>query len=332
MTVKVSLITVNYNGQACLGELFESLARQTQPPDEVIMVDNASTDSSVAYVRKRFPWVNVIVSPTNVGFAEGTNIGAANAQGDYLALLNPDTVVDERWLEELVRALDRDARVGATVPKISLAGGDHILDCAGAEFNNLGFCWGRGSNQPDRGQFDTPTEVPGATACAMLLRHEALGGAPVFDGRFFMYYEELELSLRIRGRGYTIRYVPTAIVYHKRAQAVKKAARQPTLFHQFYCNRNRVKILAKYYPAAVLFRSLPLILLSLAYWNSVFLLRGGPVFFSRAVLAQTCAALEGFRDRLHGKTVCADLWLPWMKEHSLRDILDLRRQLGAYIE
>lgn len=323
----VSVIIVNYNGRHFIGELFESLARQTYPPDEVIMVDNASTDGSVAYVRTLFPWVKVIVSPTNVGFAEGTNIGAANAQGEYLALLNPDTVVDERWLEELVRALDSDARLGAAVSKIYRAGRDHIIDCLGAEFNNLGFCWGRGANQPDRGQFDTPTEVPAATACAMLLRRKALEGEPVFDGQFFMYYEEFELSLRLRGHGYTVLYMPTSVVYHKRAQAVRKVARQPVLFQQFYCNRNRVKILAKYYPAAVLFRGLPLILLSLVYWNSVFLRHGGPVLFSRAVIAQACAALEGLGGRLHSKTVCADLWLPWMQEQSLRDILNLRRQM-----
>src|SRR2546425_1195478 len=103
---KVSVIIVNYNTRHLLGELFESLARQTRAADEVIMVDNASGDGSVEYVRKQFPWVTVIAWPRNTGFAEGNNIAFANAQGEYVALLNSDTVVDEQWLAELARALD----------------------------------------------------------------------------------------------------------------------------------------------------------------------------------------------------------------------------------
>src|SRR5947207_12234201 len=104
----VSIIIVNYNGRHFLAELFDSLAGQTRPADEVIMVDNASSDGSVDFVRERFAWVKVIAWPTNAGFAEGCNIGVANARGEYIGLLNPDSVADERWLAELVRALEKD--------------------------------------------------------------------------------------------------------------------------------------------------------------------------------------------------------------------------------
>src|SRR5688572_32996691 len=102
------------------------------------MVDNASRDGSPDYVREHFPWVKVISSATNVGFAEGNNIGFHNAQGEYVALLNNDTRVDQGWLSELVRALDEDERVGAVVSKIYLTAEKPTIDCAGAEFNNLG--------------------------------------------------------------------------------------------------------------------------------------------------------------------------------------------------
>jgi GT2 family glycosyltransferase len=328
----VSIIIVNYNGRACLGELFESLAAQSHPADEVTMVDNASSDGSAEFVRKSFPWVTVIVSPTNTGFAEGNNIGAAHTKGEYIALLNSDTVVDEGWLAELVQMLDSDQSVGAAVSKVYFATDKPVIDCAGAEFNNIGFCWGRGSNEPDQGQFDTIAEVPSVTACAMIVRREALDGAPLFDRRLFMYYEEFDLALRLRGAGYLIKYVPTAIVYHKRSQAVKHASQQPRLFHLFYTNRNRVKILAKYYPCSELLRSLPLILLSLAYCDWIFLRQSGLVFFSRAIAAQVKYAWQGFIERLRGSGVKPDRWLPWMTKQGLREVIALRSKLGSYIQ
>ncbi|MEK6325046.1 MAG: glycosyltransferase family 2 protein [Acidobacteriota bacterium] len=329
---KVSIIVVNYNGRHVLGELFESLVRQTYPADEVIMVDNASSDGSVGLVRDRFPWVKVVVSPTNTGFAEGNNIGLANAHGEYVALLNNDTVVDEQWLAQLTKALDEDERVGAAVSKIYLAADESIIDCAGAEFNNLGLVWGRGSNQLDEGQFDSVSESPSLTACAALLRRSALRGAPLFDRRLFMYYEEFDLALRLRGHGYTIRYIPTSVVHHKRSQAVKGATTKAVLFQQFYGNRNRIKIVMKYYPPMVLLLSMPLILLSLAYWDWRFLREGGPRLFLRALAAQTQYAMQGLFERLRGNTVSPEAWLPWMKHQSLRQVLALKSALGAYVE
>jgi GT2 family glycosyltransferase len=329
---KVSIIIVNYNGRHVLGELFESLDRQTCPAEEVIMVDNASTDGSVDFVKERFPWVQIIVSPMNVGFAEGNNIGFANARSEYIALLNNDTVVDEGWLGELVRTLDGDKRAGAAVSKIYLAADNPIIDCAGAEFNNLGLVWGRGANQADRGQFDIKCESPSLTACAALLRRSALEGAPLFDRELFMYYEEFDLALRLRGNGHTIVYIPTSVVHHKRSQSVKGLAKKAVLFQQFYGNRNRIKIVMKYYPPMVLLRSMPLILLSLGYWNWRFLRDGGPRLFLRALVAQTQYAIQGLFERLRGNTVSPEKWLPWMKHQNLREVLALKSDLGAYVE
>ena len=328
-TTRVSVVVVNYNGQRFLGDLFDSLAQQTRPADEVIMVDNASTDGSAEYTTQLYPWVHVVRSQVNVGFAEGNNIGVAHSRGEYIALLNPDTVAHERWLAELVRTLDHDQRIGAAVPKIYRASSGSTIEQAGAEFNNLGHCWTRGYNEPDRGQFDTVCEVAVLTGCATLLRRGTLPpGEPLFDGRFFMYYEEFDLSIRLRGRGYAIVYVPTAVVYHKGMQSVKRATRHPRLFQQFYCNRNRVKILAKYYPWAMLMRNLPLIGLSVAYWDGIFLRDAGLRFCLRAVAEQARYAFHGLMDRLRGRSVQPDRWLPWMTQQGLREILAVRAARG----
>lgn len=323
----VSVIIVNYNGQHLLGKLCESLARQTFLADEIILVDNASIDGSVDYVRQHFPRVTVIPLPTNTGFAGGNNAGFAKAQGEYIALLNSDTIVDERWLVELVQAIDVDESIGAAVPKIYLASAYPRIAQAGAEFNNLGNIWGRGFYQVDEGQFDTVMEVPALTGCSAIVRRQALQGEPLFDQRFFMYHEELDLTFRLRSRGYSIVYVPTSIVHHELLQSVKQHSQRPHLFQQFYCNRNRAKILTKYYPLSVLIRSLPLISLSFIYWNWIFLRNGGVVFFLRAVLSQIGYALEGFSERFRGRSVSAEKWLPWMKTQGLREVLAVRATL-----
>jgi GT2 family glycosyltransferase len=325
--MKVSVIIVNYNGQRLLGKLFESLAHQTLPADEILLVDNASVDNSVDYVRQHFPQVIVVPRTTNTGFAGGNNAGFAKARGEYIVLLNSDTIVDRRWLGELVQALDADKCIGAAVPKIYLASAHPRIAQAGAEFNNLGNIWGRGFNQVDQGQFDTVMEVPALTGCSAIVRREALKGEPLFDQQLFMYHEELDLTLRLRSRGYSIMYVPTSIVHHDLLQSVKRNHERPHLFQQFYCNRNRAKILAKYYPLSVLIRSLPLISLSFVYWNWFFLCNGGILCFLRAVSSQIRYAFQGLNERLRGKSVAAEKWLPWMKTQGLREVLSVRTSL-----
>jgi GT2 family glycosyltransferase len=325
----VSVVIVNYNGRQYLGELLDSLACQVQPADEVILVDNASSDGSADYVRQEFPWVEVIRLSENVGFAEGNNVGVAQSRGQYVALLNSDTVVEERWLAELVRALEADDAIGAVVPKIYKAHAYPRLDCAGAEFNSLGVSWGRGANCVDGGQYELPMEVAAVTGCSVLLRRTALADDPIFDAKLFMYYEELDLSLRLRGRGYSVLYVPTAIVHHKGSQAVAEVARQPVLFQQFYGNRNRLKILLKYYPVGILLRNLPLIVLSLLYWDVYFLRYGGPRFAARALRQQAAFARAGLRERAQAREVRPHRWIPWMKQQGIRELRDLRATFPA---
>ena len=325
----ISVVIVNYNGRQHLGELLDSVACQVHRADEVILVDNASSDGSVAYVRQEFPWVDVVELKDNVGFAEGNNQGLVHARGDYIALLNPDTTVHERWLAELVRGLELDERIAAAVPKIYRTGSPLTIEQAGAEFNNLGHCWTRGFNQPECGQFDVATEVPALTGCSVLLRRKALRGEPLFDRDLFMYYEEFDLSLRLRGRGHAVMYAPNAEVHHKGMQSMKQMTRQSSLLQQFYCNRNRLKIVFKYYPLALLARNLPMICLSVAYWDAIFLRYAGPPFFLRAVAAQIRYAVRGFRERRRVGDVRADQWLPWMTHHRLRDIVTLRAARGA---
>ncbi len=325
----ISLIIVNFNGRSFIGELLESVASQSRPADEVLLVDNASTDGSLDYIRQYFPWVKIISLDSNLGFAQGNNTGLAVAKGDLIALLNSDTIIDKDYLLEMSKALEADDRVGAVVPKIYDQDSTLKFHCAGAEFNNLGHCWGRGFNQEETGQFEVLTEVPGVTGCAALLRRSALQGETLFDPEFFMYLEEFELSLRLRSRGFAIQFVPAAIAMHRGSQSVRQVTPHVGLFGQFYGNRNRAKILTKYYPFSLLLKNFPLIFLSFLYWDFIFLRKAGPIFFLRAVAMQTLFAFKGSWDRVRGKGVPSKGWLPWMTHHGWKQLLTFKREVVA---
>src|SRR5262249_48584197 len=166
----VSVIIVNFNGKAFLGELLASLQRQTHPPLEVIVVDNASSDGSAEYVGESFPSVKLVCSEINLGYAKGNNLGLAHAKGDFLALLNSDTVLDDQFLGETVRALEAQPTIGAIVPKIYKAFSYPEIDTTGAAFNNLGHYWQRHYQQWNHGSLDEEVEVAGLAGCATVLR------------------------------------------------------------------------------------------------------------------------------------------------------------------
>lgn len=110
---KVSIIILNYNGRKYLRDCLGSIEKNTNYPNyEVIMVDNGSTDDSVEFVRKNFPWVKIIEVRKNKGFAAGNNIGIRHTKSDYVFLLNPDTIVQQGWLSKAIETAESDPTIG----------------------------------------------------------------------------------------------------------------------------------------------------------------------------------------------------------------------------
>ncbi len=217
---RVLIIVLNWNGGddtlACLA----SLAQLDYPAVAVLVVDNGSTDASVAAIRAAHPWVRLIETGTNLGYAGGNNVGLRDALGqgfDYALLLNNDTEVAPDFLTQLVAVCEQDATVGAAGPKIYLHDRLTTLWSAGGVigWRDGGRTMMRGLNQPDMGQFDVLQEIDYAPGCAVLVRRQALLDAGLLDERFGMYYEETEWCVRIRRAGWRIVYVPTSRVWHK---------------------------------------------------------------------------------------------------------------------
>ena len=211
------VIIPNWNGIDLIRECLRALAAQTLA-HRVIVVDNGSTDGSGEVVRAEFPEVELLEFSDNAGFAGGVNRGIrpALAQGaEYIVLLNNDAVADPHWLEELVKAAEKDAQVGIVAAKIVTQDGKNI-DSTGDFYSVWGFPFPRGRGEVDRGQYDgaDKRDVFGASGGASLYRATMLQEIGLFDERFFAYFEDVDISFRARLAGWKIRYAPEAKVRH----------------------------------------------------------------------------------------------------------------------
>jgi GT2 family glycosyltransferase len=237
MVPKASVLIVNYNGREYLEKCLRSLLNKDRRDYEVILVDNASTDGSAEYVEQVFPEVLVIRNEVNQGFSQGNNVGAQQAKGEYLAFLNPDTVVEPGWLEALIAALEADPQAGLATSKILLLADPGQINTCGNEMHCTGLTLCRGMGM-DRGTFTDLVEVGAVSGAAFAIRKdvfEALGG---FDEAFFLYLEDTDLSWRARLAGYKCVYVPSSVVYH---DYILRFGPKKT----FYQERNRYLMLLK---------------------------------------------------------------------------------------
>jgi len=210
---RVSLVIVNLNGLSHLKHCLPSIFQQTYPFAEVIVVDNASTDGSPEFVEINYPLVSVLRNEQNLGYAGANNVGFQQATGELIAVLNPDTRVDPNWMTELVGAM-ADPEVGLATPKILLMDEPDQINTCGNEitYTGLTFCRGLDETKDHYNQREFVSAVSGA---AFLIRRSALDLIGGFDERYFIYYEETDLSLRAALAGYKCIYVPSSIVYHK---------------------------------------------------------------------------------------------------------------------
>ena len=211
----VAVIIVNWNGGALLSRCLESLEQQRRQPDHIIVVDNGSSDDSLARAGDRLRHVELIRLNENVGFACANNL-AAKAAGrfDTLALLNPDAVADAGWLAALLGAADREPTVAAFASQMRLASAPDYLDGAGDSYHVSGRAWRNGHKIGSADWPATSSEVFAPCAAAALYRREAFEEVGGFDERYFCYFEDVDLGFRLRLRGHRCLYVPAAIVQH----------------------------------------------------------------------------------------------------------------------
>ena len=240
----VSVIVVNWNRKELLRLCLNSLATQSLPPLEVIVVDNGSTDGSSEMVEREFPNSIIIRNRENRGFCAANNQGIAAAQGDLIALLNNDAEADPHWLAALASVLENRPGVGMAASKILVHSDPARIDKVGHLIFLDGQNRGRGSGQLDQGQFDCVEEVIWPDGCAAMYRREMLNRIGGFDEDFFAYADDAELGLRARIAGWSCLYAPGAKVFHHRGTTLGlQSIRRIQLIE-----RNRILLAAKLFP------------------------------------------------------------------------------------
>ncbi|MCP5096861.1 MAG: glycosyltransferase family 2 protein [Chloroflexi bacterium] len=260
----VSVIVVNYNGRSYLDACLSSVLATSSSDVELIVVDNNSTDGSAEHVAHRFPDVRLLQRAVNDGYGAGNNIAADIANGEYLVILNPDTVVTPGWWELLVNALEQQPQAGMATPKILMLNEPNQINTAGNDVHLTGLTMCRGMGQPAESLTETAV-VSAISGAAFAIRRDLfleLGG---FDPAYFLYMEDTDLSLRVQLAGYSCLVVPESIVYH---DYVLHFGAQKT-YHQ---ERNRYLMLLKIWRWRTLLLLLPALMLAeLITWAFVLL-------------------------------------------------------------
>ncbi|MAU11953.1 MAG: glycosyl transferase [Anaerolineaceae bacterium] len=241
----ISIVIPNWNGKHFLQTCLDSLAAQTYDPLEVIIVDNASTDGSQAYIRENYPDVVLVELPENRGFTGACNAGMQAARGQVIALLNNDTEVDPEWASALVDAFARHTDVGMVASKMLLFDKRDHIHTVGDGFTVDGRPFNRGVWQKDEGQYEQEAYVFSVCGGACAYRREMLDEVGLLDDDFFFLMEDVDLAWRGQLAGWRALYTPKAIVYHH------LSATGGGVTASFHDGRNSIYLLVKNIPGDI---------------------------------------------------------------------------------
>ncbi len=259
----ISVVIVNYNVKEYLAQALHSLQRALKGiPHEIFVVDNASVDGSPAYIRKHFPEVHLLESKKNLGFARANNLALQKVSGEYVVLINPDTVVQEDTFHKLLQFFKQTPDASAATCKIINPDGTFSVDCRHAIPTPMIAFWkvtGLSRIFPRSrifGQYNLtyldPNEiyaVPAISGSFMMIKKKVLDTVGHFDERFFMYCEDIDLCHRINLAGYKIYYVPTTQIIHYKGESTKKN----NLDYVITFNKALYQFFQKYYAPKSLF-------------------------------------------------------------------------------
>lgn len=240
---ELSIITINYNGLEDTCSLIETIPFNEKM--EVIVVDNASINNEASLIKQRFPYVNIIRSNKNIGFAGGNNLGIKAAKGKYIFLVNNDTLFKQFNSQALIDRLESSDAIGIVCPKIRFAWGNNPIQFTG--YTPLSKITVRnqaiGFGEEDKGQYETAHPTPYAHGAAMLIKRKALEKVGLMPECYFLYYEELDWSMMFTRAGYQIWYEPSCTIYHKESQATGHNSPLRT----YYITRNRLLLVKRNY-------------------------------------------------------------------------------------
>ena len=295
MAVDVSVIVPNFNGVAVLPTCLESLARQSLTPDEILVIDGASTDGSPEWVARAFPQVQIIQLQHNSGFGIAVNEGIRQSTREFITLLNNDVEVHPYWVEELRKSMDAHTEIGFCASKMLDFYDRTCIDSAGIEFTTYGVGYPRGHREQDVGQYDALQEVFGACGGAAMYRRAMFDSIGLFDEDFYAYYEDVDLSFRAQLSGYQCLYVPSAIVYHRGGETMMKKTPH---FGIHLTTRNLWFTVLKNMPLVLLVKYMPKLSYTFVRGFAAWALKGHSAAYLMGLLSVAMGAHRMFKKRV----------------------------------
>ena len=211
--MKVTIVIPNYNGKHFMEPCLSSLSEQTYKDFHILVVDNASSDGSIEYMEENYPDIELIKLQKNYGFSKAVNIGIQHSRTPYVILLNNDTTVDTRYVEEMVKAIEKSPKIFSVSSKMIQMYHPELIDSAGDLYtlSGWGVCRGCGRPVSNYTKYD---EIFTACAGAAIYRRSVFDEIGYFDENHFAYLEDIDIGYRARIYGYYNMYCPTALVYH----------------------------------------------------------------------------------------------------------------------
>jgi GT2 family glycosyltransferase len=238
---RVTVVVVNWNGREFLGDCLRAIAAAGGEASlRTVLIDNGSTDGSQAFVQGEFPDVEFVQHERN-DYTAANNLGVKKAGGDFALLLNTDATLRPGCLRELVAALDGDAKAAAAAPKIVYP--DGRICTTGIEQRDDLYWVDRGQGAADPGRAGPNERVLGVSGCCALFRVAAWRAVGGQDEDFHMYYEDVDLALRLQAAGWHALYVPAAVCEHVGHGSIKKAS----TWKDELGERNRLLVLARHF-------------------------------------------------------------------------------------
>jgi len=265
----ISIIILNYNAGRLLSDCVESILQTNYDNYEIIIVDNLSKDNSHKECKAKFDVIHLIENKENLGYCEGNNVGMRAAKGKFVVILNPDTIVDREWLNELIYAYNMHGD-GLYQPKF-LATTDHqMLLSTGQMIQLFGFGFSRAKGIIDEKQYENFETIGYASGTCLFTSLEIIKKLGMFDSFLFAYHDDLDLCWRAAMVGMKSYYVPTSIVYHPIEGYVFKWS----AFKFYLMERNRIYCILTHYSRSTIIRMIPsLVILDVCV--SAFYLRKG---------------------------------------------------------
>lgn len=296
---KVAVILLNWNSFDVTNDCINSLKELSYKDYDVIVVDNHSADQSGKRLKSIHPHIILIEAASNTGFT-GNNLGLTYALEygyPYSLLLNNDTFVEKDFLSILVNYMELHPEAGVVQPRIFYNHDRSLLWNGGSYFNKiLGMAYTKGINKKSTAAYTYLKQVDWVTGCAFFVRNALLPQSGLLAANTFLYYEDVDLSFRIKKLGYQLVYLPDAVIYHIAGMSNRSSTRQKEGFQNpqvhYYNFRNRIWVLKKYTPVLCV----PTVVL----FNFFYIIAVMGYFVARFRFNKWRAVYRGVRDGLRG--------------------------------